>query len=211
MAMAAAISSGAQSNDAANRLAHDIFRQLIEINTTDSVGNVTTAAEAMAKRLGDAGYPESDVQVIGPNDRKKNLVARLHGTGAHKPILLICHLDVVEARREDWSMNPFQFIEKDGYFYGRGTQDIKDGDAILMTAMIRMKQEGYKPDRDIILALTADEEGGDFNGVSVAPQEPSGADRRRFCSQSRRWQFRNREWKEISRRDSSHRKDLPGF
>ena len=166
MTMAAAISSGAQSNDAANRLAHDIFRQLIEINTTDSVGNVTTAAEAMAKRLGDAGYPESDVQVIGPNDRKKNLVARLHGTGAHKAILLICHLDVVEARREDWSMNPFQFIEKDGYFYGRGTQDIKDGDAILMTAMIRMKQEGYKPDRDIILALTADEEGGDFNGVA---------------------------------------------
>jgi acetylornithine deacetylase/succinyl-diaminopimelate desuccinylase-like protein len=165
MAMAAAISSDAQSNDAANRLAHDIFRQLIEINTTDSVGNVTTAAEAMATRLRDAGYPESDVQVIGPNDRKKNLVARLHGTGAHKPILLICHLDVVEARREDWSINPFQFIEKDGYFYGRGTEDIKDGDAILMSAMIRMKQEGYKPDRDIILALTADEEGGDFNGV----------------------------------------------
>src|SRR5262249_36594631 len=119
----------------------------------------------MAKRLRDAGYPESDIQVIGPNDRKKNLVARLHGTGAHKPILLIGHLDVVEARREDWSINPFQFIEKDGYFYGRGTEDIKDGDAILMSAMIRVKQEGYKPDRDIIVALTADEEGGDFNGV----------------------------------------------
>jgi len=165
MAMAAAISSGPQSNDAANRVARDIFRQLIEINTTDSIGNVTTAAEAMAKRLRDAGYPESDIQVIGPNDRKKNLVARLHGTGAHKPILLIGHLDVVEARREDWSINPFQFIEKDGYFYGRGTEDIKDGDAILMSAMIRVKQEGYKPDRDIIVALTADEEGGDFNGV----------------------------------------------
>jgi acetylornithine deacetylase/succinyl-diaminopimelate desuccinylase-like protein len=129
------------------------------------VGSTTVAAEAMAQRLRDAGYTADDVQVIGPNARKGNLVARLRGTGAQKPMLLICHLDVVEARREDWSMDPFQFIEKDGYFYGRGSGDIKDGDAILMTAMIRMKQEGFKPDRDIILALTADEEGGRSNGV----------------------------------------------
>ncbi len=155
----------AQSNDATNRLARDIYKQLIEINTTDSVGSTTVAAEAMAQRLRDAGYAASDVQVLGPNARKGNLVARLHGTGAQKPMLLICHLDVVEARREDWSMDPFQFIEKDGYFYGRGSGDIKDGDAILMTAMIRLKQEGFKPDRDIILALTADEEGGTSNGV----------------------------------------------
>jgi acetylornithine deacetylase/succinyl-diaminopimelate desuccinylase-like protein len=155
----------AQSDDATNKLAHDIYRQLIEINTTDSVGSTTVAAEAMAQRLRDAGYTADDVQVIGPNARKGNLVARLRGTGAQKPMLLICHLDVVEARREDWSMDPFQFIEKDGYFYGRGSGDIKDGDAILMTAMIRMKQEGFKPDRDIILALTADEEGGRSNGV----------------------------------------------
>ena len=155
----------AQSNDATNKLARDIYKQLIEINTTDSVGSTTVAAEAMAQRLRDAGYPASDVQVLGPNARKGNLVARLHGTGAQKPMLLICHLDVVEARREDWSMDPFQFIEKDGYFYGRGSGDIKDGDAILMTAMIRLKQEGFKPDRDIILALTADEEGGTSNGV----------------------------------------------
>jgi acetylornithine deacetylase/succinyl-diaminopimelate desuccinylase-like protein len=155
----------AQSNDATNRLARDIYKQLIEINTTDSVGSTTVAAEAMAQRLRDAGYPASDVQVFGPNSRKGNLVARLRGTGAQKPMLLICHLDVVEARREDWSMDPFQFIEKDGYFYGRGSGDIKDGDAILMTAMIRLKQEGFKPDRDIILALTADEEGGTSNGV----------------------------------------------
>ena len=94
------------------------------------------------------------------------MVARLHGTGAHKPLLLICHTDVVEARREDWSMDPFQFIEKDGYFYGRGTEDVKDGDAILVTTFIRLKREGYKPDRDIILALTADEEGGSSNGVN---------------------------------------------
>jgi len=156
----------AQTNDATNQLAHDIFKQLIEINTTDSVGNTTVAAEAMAKRLRDAGYPDSDIFLGGPNPRKGNLVVRLHGTGARKPILMICHLDVVEARREDWSVDPFKFLEKDGYLYGRGTEDIKDGDAILMSAMIRMKQEGYKPDRDIILALTADEEGGQSNGVA---------------------------------------------
>jgi acetylornithine deacetylase/succinyl-diaminopimelate desuccinylase-like protein len=155
----------AQTNEATKQLARDIFKQLIEINTTDSVGSTTVAAEAMAKRLRDAGFPASDIYVGGPNARKGNLVARLQGTGGHKPILLICHLDVVEARREDWSMDPFQFIEKDGYFYGRGTLDIKSGDTFLMMAMIRMKQEGYKPDRDIILALTADEEGGAFNGV----------------------------------------------
>jgi acetylornithine deacetylase/succinyl-diaminopimelate desuccinylase-like protein len=155
----------AQIDDATKQLSHDIFKELIEINTTDSVGNVTTAAEAMAKRLRDAGFPERDVQVLGPNDRKKNMVARLHGTGKHKPVLLIGHLDVVEARREDWTTDPFQFVEKDGFFYGRGTQDMKDGDAIMMTTLIRMNNEGYKPDRDIILALTADEEGGKSNGV----------------------------------------------
>ena len=155
----------AQDNDATNKLARDVYKQLIEINTTDSVGSTTVAAEAMAQRLRNAGYPASDVQVIGPDPRKGNLVARLRGTGARGPMLMICHLDVVEARREDWSMDPFQFIEKDGYFYGRGSGDIKDGDAILMAAMIRLKQENFQPDRDIILALTADEEGGKFNGV----------------------------------------------
>src|SRR5271155_5388186 len=141
----AAVSLRAQTDDANRQLARDIFKQLIEINTTDSVGSTTVAAEAMATRLRDAGYPASDVQVLGPEPRKGNLVARLRGTGERKPILMICHLDVVEARREDWSMDPFQFIEKDGYFYGRGSGDIKDGDAILMTTMIRLKQEGYKP------------------------------------------------------------------
>ena len=151
---------------ATNQLARDIYKQLIEINTTDSVGSTTVAAEAMAKRLRDAGYPESDLYIGGPNPRKGNLVARLHGTGAHKPILMIGHLDVVEARREDWSVNPFEFIEKDGYFYGRGSIDMKSGDTFLMMAMIRMKQENFKPDRDIIMALTADEEGGSSNGVN---------------------------------------------
>jgi len=147
------------------QLAHDIFKQLIEINTTDSVGNVTTAAEAMAKRLRDGGFAESDLHVAGPNERKKNLVARFRGTGKRKPILFIGHLDVVEALRSDWTTDPFEFIEKDGYFYGRGTEDMKEGDAILVTNFIRLKKEGYLPDRDLILALTADEEGGSFNGV----------------------------------------------
>ena len=159
------LASHAQIDDATKQLSHDIFKQLVEINTTDSVGNVTTAAQAMAQRLLDAGFPQSDVQVLGPNDRKKNMVARLHGTGKHKPVLLIGHLDVVEARREDWTTDPFQFVEQEGYFYGRGTQDMKDGDAIMMTTLIRMKKEGFQPDRDIILALTADEEGGKSNGV----------------------------------------------
>jgi acetylornithine deacetylase/succinyl-diaminopimelate desuccinylase-like protein len=129
----------AQVNESTKQLSHDIFKQLVEINTTDSVGSTTIAADAMAKRLLDAGFPASDVQVLGPNDRKGNMVARIHGTGAKKPLLFICHLDVVEARREDWSMDPFQFIEQDGYFYGRGTGDIKDGDAFLVTTFIRLK------------------------------------------------------------------------
>jgi acetylornithine deacetylase/succinyl-diaminopimelate desuccinylase-like protein len=154
-----------QTTQPVNPLAREIFKQLIEINTTDSVGNVTTAADAMAARLRDAGFSGKDVVVAGPNDRKKNLVARIHGTGKRKPLLFISHLDVVEARREDWTTDPFQFVEKDGYFYGRGTEDVKEGDAILVTNFIRMKKEGLTPDRDVILALTADEEGGDFNGV----------------------------------------------
>jgi acetylornithine deacetylase/succinyl-diaminopimelate desuccinylase-like protein len=156
----------AQMDDAATRqLAHDIFKQLIEINTTDSVGSVTAASEAMAQRFRDAGFADSDIQVMGPNDRKKNVVVRLHGSGKHKPVLLIGHLDVVEAKREDWTTDPFQFVEKDGYFYGRGTTDMKDGDSIMSATLIRMKKEGYVPARDIILALTADEEGGTSNGV----------------------------------------------
>jgi acetylornithine deacetylase/succinyl-diaminopimelate desuccinylase-like protein len=146
-------------------MSRDIFRELVEINTTDSVGSTTKAAEAMAKRLRDAGFPSADIQVLGPNDRKGNLVARYRGTGVKKPVLIIGHLDVVEARRSDWTTDPFQFVEKDGYFYGRGTQDMKVSDAILVTTFIRFRREGYRPDRDLILALTADEEGGTSNGV----------------------------------------------
>jgi acetylornithine deacetylase/succinyl-diaminopimelate desuccinylase-like protein len=150
---------------AEKQLARDIFKELIETNTTDSVGSTTKAAEAMAVRLKAAGFAPADVQVLGPDPRKGNLVARLRGNGANKPILLIAHLDVVEAKREDWSFDPFKFTELDGYFYGRGTNDIKSGVAVLVANLIRLKQEGFTPSRDIIVALTADEEGGCCNGV----------------------------------------------
>jgi len=160
-------------NDA-NTFARDILKELIEINTTDSVGDNTRAAEAMAARLRAAGFPADDVRVLAPAPRKGNLVARLRSSGSRKPILLLAHLDVVEARREDWSMDPFTFIEKEGFFYGRGTTDDKAMAAIFVANMIRYKQEGFVPGRDIILALTADEEGGNHNGVDWLLQNHRG-------------------------------------
>ncbi len=146
-------------------LARELFRELIEINTVDSAGT-TAAAEAMARRLLDAGFPPEDIQMVGPNERKMNLVARLRGAETGRPpILLLAHLDVVEALPTDWSMDPWTFIERDGYYYGRGVTDDKDEAAIYTANLIRYKQEGFVPDRDIIVALTADEEGGQFNGV----------------------------------------------
>ena len=167
-ALAADASAPPSADDAAsNARARAMLKELVEINTTDSAGNVTAAAEAMAKRFRDAGFAAADVQVLGPdNPRKHNLVVRLHGSGAHRPVLLIGHLDVVEARREDWSTDPFKLVEKDGYFYGRGTQDTKQDDAIMAATLMRLHQEGFRPSRDIILALTADEEGGCCNGVN---------------------------------------------
>jgi acetylornithine deacetylase/succinyl-diaminopimelate desuccinylase-like protein len=155
----------AQLPDQDKKLAHDIFQELIETNTTDSIGSTTLAANAVAKRLLAAGFAKEDVVVLGPNDRKGNVIARIHGTGKEKPILLLGHLDVVEALRSDWTTDPFQFVEKDGYFYGRGTQDMKESDAVFVTTFIRLKKEGFRPDRDLILALTADEEGGKSNGA----------------------------------------------
>ena len=148
-------------------LARSLFQQLIETNTTDSVGSVTKAAEAMRQRLLAGGFAAADLRLLGPNDRKMNLVATYHGRAGStlKPVLIICHLDVVEAKREDWTTDPFVFTEKDGYFYGRGTQDMKDSDAAVVESFLRMEREGYVPDRDLTLALTADEEGGQSNGV----------------------------------------------
>ena len=153
----------------------DIYKELVEINTTDSVGDNTQAARAMAARLVAAGFPQDDVRVlVHPGNAKKgNLVARLRGDGKQKPLLLVAHLDVVEAHKEDWSpdLDPFKLIERDGYYYGRGTSDDKAMAAIFVANLIRYKQEGLKPRRDIILALTADEEGGDYNGVSWLADE----------------------------------------
>ncbi|HEY1239172.1 MAG TPA: M20/M25/M40 family metallo-hydrolase [Bryobacteraceae bacterium] len=146
-------------------LAREIFKQLIEINTTDSSGDNTRAAEAMAARFRAAGYPAADIHIEGPVSRKGNLMVRLHGAGPARPILFIGHLDVVEALRSDWSFDPFQFREQDGYFYGRGTQDMKGDDAVLVSTFLRLKQEGFRPSRDLILALTSDEEGGTANGI----------------------------------------------
>ena len=155
-------------------LARAIFKELIEINTTDTpLGNVTTATEAMQKRFLDAGFAAEDVQLLGPDARKKNLVVRFRaaGTATEKPVLFLCHMDVVEALRSDWSTDPFEFVEKDGYYYGRGTQDMKNSDAALVVTFLRLHREGYKPKRDLILALTADEEGGKFNGANWLVRE----------------------------------------
>jgi acetylornithine deacetylase/succinyl-diaminopimelate desuccinylase-like protein len=155
-------------------LAKAIFKELIEINTTDTpLGNVTTATKAMQKRFLDAGFSAEDVHLLGPDARKMNLVVRLRasGTPAEKPVVFLCHIDVVEALRADWSTDPFQFIEKDGYYYGRGTQDMKESDAALVATFLRLHREGYKPKRDLILALTADEEGGKFNGADWLVKE----------------------------------------
>ncbi|MGA7109357.1 MAG: M20/M25/M40 family metallo-hydrolase [Terracidiphilus sp.] len=160
---------------AANRAeAREIFKQLIEINTTDTPsGNVTTAAVAMQKRFLDAGFTPEDVRLLGLDARKQNLVVRMRATGqpTEKPVLFLCHIDVVEALRADWHTDPFEFIEQDGYYYGRGTQDMKESDAALVATFLRLHREGYKPHRDLILALTADEEGGKFNGAAWLVQQ----------------------------------------
>lgn len=152
--------------DAEKQLAHDIYKQFIEVQSGFTTGATTPVAEAAAARLKAAGFLDSDIFVGGAIPKKANLVVRYRGTGAHKPILLLAHTDVVEAKREDWSMDPFQFIEKEGFFYGRGTGDDKAQAAVWIANLIQYKREGFKPDRDIIVALTADEEGGGpYNGV----------------------------------------------
>jgi acetylornithine deacetylase/succinyl-diaminopimelate desuccinylase-like protein len=164
---AAPASLHAEALTAQQQLAFDIYKELVEIDTTTATGDTKQAAEAMAARLRAAGFAEGDVQVFSPAPRKGNLVARLRGTGARKPILLLAHLDVVPARREDWSFDPFKLTEQDGYFYARGSGDDKFMAAAFVTNMVRYKQEGYKPDRDIILALETDEEILDANALGI--------------------------------------------
>jgi acetylornithine deacetylase/succinyl-diaminopimelate desuccinylase-like protein len=148
--------------------ARAILQQLIDTNTTDTPqGSVTVANVEIQKRFLAAGFPPADVQLLGPDPRKLNLVVRLRAAEptTEKPILFLCHMDVVQALRSDWHTDPFQLVEKNGFFYGRGTQDMKESDAVLVATFLRLHREGYKPRRDLILALTADEEGGKFNGA----------------------------------------------
>jgi acetylornithine deacetylase/succinyl-diaminopimelate desuccinylase-like protein len=164
--LAAPTLAQAQQLEPHQQLAREVYKQLVEINTTHSSGNTTEAAEAMAARFRAAGFPAQDIRVAGPVDRKGNLVLRYRGrSAARQPILLLAHLDVVEALPEDWTVPPFTFLERDGYYYGRGTGDDKAMASIFVANLLRMKQQGIIPERDIILALTADEEGGTHNGV----------------------------------------------
>lgn len=167
--VALAASPASQSLAPHQQLARDVYKELIEINTAVTTGATTPAAEAMARRFRAAGFAAEDIFVGGPVPAKSNLVVRYRGrAGAtRKPILLLAHIDVVEANKEDWSagLDPFKFIEKDGYFYGRGTADDKAMAAIFVANLLRMKSQGLVPERDLVLALTADEEGGDHNGV----------------------------------------------
>lgn len=154
---------------ATQREAREIYQELIEIHTGVTTGNITTAALAMAARFRAAGIPEADIFVGGPQPQRHNVVARWRGNGTsgRQPLLLLAHLDVVEALAADWSpgLDPFKFTEIDGYYYGRGTADDKAMAAIFVANLFRMKREGFVPDRDIIFALTSDEESGPFNGV----------------------------------------------
>jgi len=149
------------------QLAFDIFKELVEIDTVTATGDTARAAEAMATRLRAAGFAEADVQVFSPAPRKGNLVARLRGAGTRKPILLLAHLDVVPANPADWSVEPFKLTERDGYFYGRGSGDDKYMAASFVANLIRYRQEGYKPDRDVIVALETDEEILDRDALGV--------------------------------------------
>jgi len=157
----------AQSLTPHQQLGHEIYKELIETDTTHSTGDTTKAAELLARRFRAAGFPDADIHIIGPGPTNKNLIVRYHGTGEKPPVVLMAHLDVVEAKREDWSFDPFKLTEKDGYFYGRGTSDDKDGDTTLSAALLRLRQENFKPNRDLILMLTSGEEGGEdvYNGV----------------------------------------------
>jgi acetylornithine deacetylase/succinyl-diaminopimelate desuccinylase-like protein len=150
------------------RLARDVYKELVEINTVTATGDTAAAAQAMAARLKSAGFPADDVRVFTPAPRKGNVVARLRGSGAKRPILLVAHIDVVAARREDWSSDPFKLVEKDGYFYARGSGDDKFMAAAFVANLMRYRQEGFRPARDIILVLETDEEVLDADGVGMS-------------------------------------------
>jgi acetylornithine deacetylase/succinyl-diaminopimelate desuccinylase-like protein len=168
--LASATGAEAQSLTPYQTLGRDLLRELVETNTTYSSGSTTKAAELLAARFRAAGFPAADVQVVGPDTgrdaRNKNLIVRYRGRGLRAPVVLIGHLDVVEARRADWVLDPFTLTERDGHFYGRGTLDMKNGDASWVAALLRLQQEHFVPAGDYVLALTAGEEGGGgYNGI----------------------------------------------
>jgi acetylornithine deacetylase/succinyl-diaminopimelate desuccinylase-like protein len=167
VAVAVASSAAEPAPPAVQQLTREIYKELVEINTTASSGDTFAAATAMAARLIAGGIPKADVQVFQSAPRRGNLVARLRGTGKRKPLLLVAHIDVVEAKREDWTTDPFKLVEKDGYFYGRGTADDKYMAAAWVVNMIRWAKEGYRPERDLILVLETDEETSDRAGVGM--------------------------------------------
>jgi acetylornithine deacetylase/succinyl-diaminopimelate desuccinylase-like protein len=162
------LAAGATQPAGHDGLARELYRELVGIRTVHPDGDNTAAARAMARRLLEAGFDAKDVEVVEPAPRKGNLVARLRGTGELRPVLLLAHIDVVEAKAEDWSggLDPFRLTEKDGYYYGRGTLDDKAMAAIFVASLARLRAEGFRPRRDIVVALTADEEGGTHNGVA---------------------------------------------
>jgi acetylornithine deacetylase/succinyl-diaminopimelate desuccinylase-like protein len=151
------------------KLAREIYSELVGINTVRGVGSTTRAARAVARRFIDAGFPAADVHLLIPpaDTTKGNLVVRYRGKNPpkSKPVLLLAHLDVVEALRSDWPRDPFTLFEENGFFHGRGSSDDKAMASIFVANLLKYKADGWKPDRDLILALTADEEGGNLNGV----------------------------------------------
>jgi acetylornithine deacetylase/succinyl-diaminopimelate desuccinylase-like protein len=163
----ACIPALAQPKTPHDQLAFDIFKELVEINTVAGTGDTGRAADAMAARLVAAGLPAEDVRVFKPAERRGNLIARLRGTGAKRPMILMAHIDVVEARREDWTTDPFKLVELDGHYQARGTGDDKFMAAAFVANLARYRKEGYRPDRDLILVLETDEETGDAGRYGI--------------------------------------------
>jgi acetylornithine deacetylase/succinyl-diaminopimelate desuccinylase-like protein len=198
LVLSASLCSAQNPSDAqVHQLAHDILEQLVNVKSTESGAGTTPAVELLAKRFHDAGYSNDDVFVGSADARKKNIVVRLRGRSHEKPILLLAHLDVVEANKEDWSpdLDPFKFTERDGYFYGRGTEDVKEGASLLAANMIRWKQANWVPARDIVLALTADEETGDANGVEWLLKEHRNLIDAEYCLNTDGGDFSERQGK----------------
>jgi len=155
----------AQAPAADRERAREIYAEMIRFNTAKRSGQAGPFVQAMARRFREAGFPEADIHVLGPNEFEQSLVVRYRGSGAKRPILLLAHLDVVPALKEDWTLDPFAFEERDGYYYGRGVLDDKGMAASLVANLLRLRAEGFVPERDLILALTSDEETGGEEGV----------------------------------------------